>query len=107
MLVPMRDNITVCIDESIPSAARFGFLVASKTDGWRSKDGAIESENRGVVMQIGPGRKSNKTGDRIPMLAKVGDTIRFGELEYASESINGRKHVLISEKDILWIEETV
>lgn len=104
-MVPLKDNVVVCLDESIPSAAKFGLWVPPKTDAYRAKDGAIEGENRGTVVSVGPGRRNTETGGFIEMSVKVGDIVRFGELEYPSETVDGRKHVLISENDVLWVEE--
>jgi chaperonin GroES len=104
MFQPLKDNLVVRLDESIPSAAKFGLYVPPKTDAWRAKDGAVEGENRGTVVRIGPGRRS-EDGDFLPMSVRVGDIVRFGELEYPSETVDGRKHVLISEMDVLWVEE--
>lgn len=105
MMQPLKDNLVVCLDESIPSAAKFGLILPSKTDAWRAKGGAVEGENRGVVVCIGPGRRNEETGEPMGMSVQPGDIVRFGELEYPSETVDGRKHVLISEMDVLWVEE--
>lgn len=105
MLKPLKDNLVVCLDESIPSAAKFGLILPSKTDAWRAKDGAVEGENRGTIVSVGPGRRHEETGEPLGMSVSVGDIVRFSELEYPSETVDGRKHVLISEADILWVEE--
>jgi chaperonin GroES len=105
MLKPLADRILVELDESIPSAARFGLILPPKTDAYRARDGAVEGENRGIVVSVGPGRRSSETGECIPLEVKEGDVVRFSELEYPSEAVNGRKHVLISEMDVLWVEE--
>lgn len=105
MLKPLADRILVELDESIPSAAKFGLILPPKTDAYRARDGAVEGENRGTVVSVGPGKRSQETGECIPVDVSVGDVVRFSELEYPSESVNGRKHVLISEMDILWVEE--
>jgi co-chaperonin GroES (HSP10) len=44
-------------------------------------------------------------GVLLEMSVKPGDIVRFSELEYPTESSDGHKHVLISEQDILWVEE--
>lgn len=104
MFRPLKDNLVVRLDESIPSASAFGLILPPKTDAYRAKDGAVEGENRGVVVSIGPGR-STKAGVPMGMAVQPGDIVRFSELEYPSEVVDGRKHVLISEADILWVEE--
>lgn len=104
MMKPLQDRLVVCLDENIPSAAKFGLIVPPKTDAWRAKGGSVEGENRGTVVAVGPGKVSIEGVD-LGMSVQVGDVVRFGELEYPSETVEGRKHVLISEMDVLWVEE--
>lgn len=103
MIKPARNNIVVRLDDNI--ANNGGFIIPPTVDKWRSRDGSIEGENRGTVVSVGPGAK-NKRGLIVPMEAKPGDVIRFGELEFYNWKENGHKYVLISENDILWIEES-
>lgn len=105
MLKPLQDKVVVCLDDNIPSAAKFGLILPPKTDAWRAKDGAVEGENRGVIVSVGPGNRHSETGECIPLEVKVGDVVRFSELEYPTETVDGRKHVLICEADILWVED--
>jgi co-chaperonin GroES (HSP10) len=104
MLKPLQDRLVVCLDENIPSAAKFGLILPPKTDKWRAKNGAVEGENRGTVVSIGPGKVTSE-GVELGMSVQPGDIVRFSELEYPTETVDGRKHVLISEQDILWVEE--
>jgi chaperonin GroES len=104
MFKPLSDRVVVRLDESIPSAAKFGLYVPPKTDAYRASGGAVEGENRGTVVSIGPGRR-NEDGERVSMSLKPGDVVRFSELEFPSETVDGKKHVLISEMDVLWVEE--
>jgi chaperonin GroES len=105
MFQPLKDNVVVRLDENIPSAAKFGLILPPKTDAWRAKDGAVEGENRGTVVRVGPGRRSEESGEFMGMSVNVGEIVRFSELEYPTEIIDGQKYVLISEQDILWVEE--
>lgn len=105
MLQPLGDRLVVRLDTSIPSAAKFGLYLPPKTDAWRARDGAIEGENRGTVVRVGPGTKMETTGEYLPVTVQVGEVVRFSELEFPSETIDGEKYVLISEKDVLWVEE--
>lgn len=104
MLKPLKDKVLVLLDEVIASAAGSGIYIPPKTDAWRGKNGAIEGENRGVVLAVGPGLRTD-AGYFMPMSVKPGDVVRFSELEYPSETVDGRRHVLIGESDILWVEE--
>lgn len=95
MFKPLGNRIVVLLDESIPSAAKFGLILPPKTDAYRARGGAVEGENRGTVVRLGP------DADGV----EVGEIVRFSELEYPHEMVEGRKHVLISDQDILWVEE--
>ena len=104
MLKPLQDRIVVRLDESIASAQQSGIYIPPKTDAWRAKDGAVEGENRGTVVAVGPGKVTIE-GVNLGMSVQPGDVVRFSELEYPEDTVDGRKHVLISEADILWVEE--
>lgn len=106
MLQPLGDRLVVRLDTSIPSAAKFGLILPPKTDAWRAKNGAVEGENRGTVVRVGPGIRMETTGEYLPVTVQPGDVVRFSELEYPSETVDGQKHVLISEQDVLWVEES-
>lgn len=104
MMTPLQDRVLVRLDESIASAQSSGIYIPPKTDAFRSKGGAIEGENRGTIVSTGPGKVTDE-GVALGMAVQPGDVVRFSELEYPCEMIEGRKHVLISEQDILWVEE--
>lgn len=100
---PLGDRLWVRLDEKIASASLIH--IAPNTDRWRSKEGCIESENRGTVVLVGPGKRHPKTGVLLGPTVNAGDVVRFSELEYYSEMVDGEKHVLISESDVLFVEE--
>lgn len=101
MLQPMGNRILVEMDESIHST----FYIPPTVDKWQAKEGAVESYNRGKVVAIGPGKRHPKTDVRLPMMARVGDIVRFSELEYPSVKEGGKTYALISEADIVGVEE--
>jgi len=103
MLKPTGNRIVVRLDENLPTGIA-GFVLPPKTDAYRSKDGAVEGMNRGVVVAVGPGARHPKTDKLLPMSVQVGDVVRFSELQYYTFDEDGRKHVLISEMDVLGVE---
>jgi co-chaperonin GroES (HSP10) len=103
MLKPTGNRIVVRLDENLPTGIE-GFVLPPKTDAYRAKDGAIEGMNRGTVVAVGPGARHPKTDKLIPMATQVGDVVRFSELQYHTFEEDGRKHVLISEMDVLGVE---
>lgn len=102
MIRPTGDKVVVKIDPYIANNA--GLIIAPDLSKWRSKNGAIEGENRGTVVAVGPGKPTSK-GVVMPMDAKPGDRIRFCELEYYNWTEGEDTYVLISEQDILFVEE--
>ena len=111
MMTPLFDRVVVKLDDTIPNKA--GMIIRIVTDAWRSKDQAVESYNRGVVVSTGPGKcdiESNgfttmhfDAGDCIRTL-QAGDVIRFSELEYPEFKENGERYVLICQGDIVGVE---
>lgn len=54
----------------------------------------------GTVVAAGPGRRSQKTGEVIPLHVKRGQTVIFGR--YANEvSLRGREFVILREDEVL------
>lgn len=103
MLRPLQDKVLVCMDESLPNQA--GLILKPDTSKWRAKDGAIEGWNRGTVISTGPGKRHPKSGVLLPVTVQPGDVVRFSELEYPTERVDGREYVLIGEGDIMFVEE--
>lgn len=103
MLRPLHDRVLVLLDETMPNAANL--IIPLDVSRWRGRDNAIESMNRGTVVAVGPGKRHPKTHLPEPMQSKVGDVIRFSELEYPNERVDGRTYVLIGEGDIVGVEE--
>ena len=72
-----------------------------------------EKPNRGMVVAVGPG-KPNKRGGRDEMPVKPGDRIHFGTigktsdneyLSYTPYYENGKKFLIMSWKDVAFIEQ--
>ena len=111
MMTPLFDRVVVKLDDTIPNRA--GMIIRIVTDAWRSKDQAVESYNRGVVVSTGPGKRDMENsgfttmhfdaGDCIRTL-KAGDVVRFSELEYPEFKENGERYVLICQGDIVGVE---
>jgi chaperonin GroES len=99
MLKPLGDRVLVRLDESLPSAA--GIYLATDVSKWREATDQIG--NRGTVVAVGPGRR-NSQGQVLPMSVRVGDVVRFSELEYPRDPVD-KQLALISEMDITTVEE--
>lgn len=101
MIRPLQDRILVLMDDSLPNVA--GIYLAPDVSKWREATDQIG--NRGTVVAIGPGRRHPKTMELMPMVTKIGDVVRFSELEYVEHKEDGNRYVLISEQDITGVEE--
>lgn len=101
MLKPTGNRIVVLLDESLPTES--GIYLAPDVSKWREASDQIG--NRGTVVAIGPGKRHPKTDQIIPMQTRVGDVVRFSELEFYKFSEEGRDYALISEMDVVGVEE--
>ena len=100
MLKPLRNKILVRMDESLPNAV--GIFIAPITSAWREAQDQIS--NRGTVVRAGEGLRHHKTSTLLPMGVKVGDIVRFSELQYPTIKRDGVTYALISDFDVVGVE---
>ncbi len=67
-------------------------------------EGAKEKPLMGKVVAAGPGKTSDK-GDRTPLLIKKGDTVLYGKYSGTEIEIDGEKHLILRESEVLGIVE--
>jgi chaperonin GroES len=65
-------------------------------------DTAKEKPETGVVVAVGPGKKSD-SGTTLPMSVKVGDKVMFSKYGFDEVKVAGVEYYLISESNILAI----
>ncbi|KKW35562.1 MAG: 10 kDa chaperonin [Candidatus Adlerbacteria bacterium GW2011_GWA1_54_10] len=65
-------------------------------------DTAKEKPEHGVVVAVGPGKKTEE-GKVIPLSVKVGDCIMFSKYGYDEVKINGVEYYLIREDSITMV----
>jgi chaperonin GroES len=61
---------------------------------------AKEKPQEGKVLATGPGERDEK-GERVPLDLKVGDKVLFAKYSGTEIKMDGRKLLIMSEKDIL------
>ena len=64
-------------------------------------DTAKEKPQQGDVLAVGPGRRSDDTGELIPLDISVGDTVvysKYGGTEFTSE---GEDLLILTSRDVL------
>ncbi len=92
-LVPLEDRVVVRPAEPLMVTAS-GLVIP---------DSAKELPQEGDVLAVGPGKRSDQTGELIPMGVSVGDRVvysKYGGTEIAS---NGEDLLVVSARDILAI----
>ena len=67
-------------------------------------DNAKEKPVRGTVISIGQGKRDD-VGERIPLDVKEGDEVLFGKYAGTDIEIDGVKHIVLREDDVLAIIE--
>lgn len=101
MIKPLQDRILVLMDDTLPNVA--GIFLAPDVSKWREATDQIG--NRGTVVAVGPGKRHPKTLELMPMTTKVGDVVRFSELQYHEHKEDGKRYAVISEMDVTGVEE--
>jgi chaperonin GroES len=65
---------------------------------------AKEKPQKGEVLAAGPGGR-DESGERIPMEVAVGDMVLFAKYAGTEIKIDGDKHLILRESDVLAIVE--
>jgi len=63
---------------------------------------AQEKPQKGTVVAVGPGKKSEQTGSLIPMSYKVGDVVLYGKYAGTEVTYEGKDYLIMKESDIHW-----
>ena len=87
---PLGDRVVV---ESIEQAQQ-------SAGGVILPDTAKEKPQEGVILAVGPGRRTDK-GDVVAMELKVGQRVIYSKYSGSEIKLDGNEYLIISEKDIL------
>ena len=66
-------------------------------------DTAKEKPQTGEVLAVGPGRRSEQTGELIPLDVKVGDTVVYSKYGGTEIAIDGEDLLILTSRDVLAI----
>ena len=66
-------------------------------------DTAKEKPQQGEVLAVGPGRRSEQSGDIIPLDVKVGDTVVYSKYGGTEITVEGEDVLILSSRDVLAI----
>ena len=92
-LKPLDDRIVVKANEAEERTAS-GLVIP---------DTAKEKPQQGSVLAVGPGRRSEQTGDVIPLDVKVGDTVVYSKYGGTEITVDGEDLLILSSRDVLAI----
>ena len=88
---PLDDRVVVTIDESEQTTAS-GLVIP---------DTAKEKPQQGTVVAVGPGKRSETTGDPIALDVAQGDTVLFSKYGGTEVKVDGSDYLILSARDIL------
>jgi chaperonin GroES len=90
-LQPLEDRIVVRPSESEETTAS-GLVIP---------DTAKEKPQQGEVLAAGPGRRSDQTGEIIPLDVAVGDTVVYSKYGGTEINIEGEDLLILTGRDVL------
>lgn len=88
---PLEDRIIVRPGESEETTAS-GLVIP---------DTAKEKPQQGEVLAVGPGKRSDHTGDIIAIDVAVGDTVIFSKYGGTEITLEGEDLLILSARDVL------
>jgi chaperonin GroES len=90
-LQPLEDRIVVRPGESEETTAS-GLVIP---------DTAKEKPQQGEVLAVGPGRRTESTGDLVPLDVSTGDTVVYSKYGGTEITIDGEDLLILSSRDVL------
>jgi chaperonin GroES len=95
-LKPLDDRIVVRPNEAETQTAS-GLVIP---------DTAKEKPQQGKVLAVGPGKRSETSGDIIPVDIKVGDTVLYSKYGGTEVAVNGEDLLVLNSRDVLAVVES-
>jgi chaperonin GroES len=92
-LKPLDDRIVVKANEAEERTAS-GLVIP---------DTAKEKPQQGTVLAVGPGRRSEQSGNLIPLDVAVGDTVVYSKYGGTEITIDGDDLLILTSRDVLAI----
>jgi chaperonin GroES len=90
-LQPLEDRIVVRAAEA-EETTHSGLVIP---------DTAKEKPQQGEVLAVGPGRRSEQTGELIPVDVAVGDTIVYSKYGGTEITLDGDDLLILTARDVL------
>ncbi len=92
-LQPLEDRIVVRPSD-FESTTASGLVIP---------DTAQEKPQQGDVLAVGPGRRSDQTGDLVPMDVAEGDTVVYSKYGGTEITVEGEDLLILNARDVLAI----
>src|SRR3954454_21493028 len=64
-------------------------------------DTAKEKPQQGEVLAVGPGRRSEQSGDIIPLDIEAGDTVVYSKYGGTEITLDGEDYLILNARDVL------
>ena len=90
-LQPLEDRIVVRSSEAESTTAS-GLVIP---------DTAQEKPQQGEVIAVGPGRRSDQSGEIIPIDVAVGDTVVYSKYGGTEITVDGEELLILNARDVL------
>jgi chaperonin GroES len=90
-LKPLEDRIVVEANEAETQTAS-GLVIP---------DTAKEKPQQGTVVAVGPGRRSEQTGEVIKVDVEVGETVVYSKYGGTEITVDGKDYLILSQRDVL------
>jgi chaperonin GroES len=90
-LQPLEDRIVVRPGESEETTAS-GLVIP---------DTAKEKPQQGEVLAVGPGRRTESTGELVPLDVTTGDTVVYSKYGGTEITVEGEDLLILSSRDVL------
>jgi chaperonin GroES len=90
-LQPLEDRIVVRAQEAEETT----------TSGLVIPDTAKEKPQQGDVLAVGPGRRSDQTGELIPVDVAVGDVVVYSKYGGTEITVDGEDLLILTSRDVL------
>ena len=88
---PLSDRVVV-MPEEVDEMTASGIILP---------DTAKEKPQQGEVLAVGPGRRSEQTGELVPMDVSVGDTVVYSKYGGTEISSAGEDLLILNARDVL------
>ena len=90
---PLEDRVLVTVEEQEQTTAS-GLVIP---------DTAKEKPQQGTVIAVGPGKRSEHTGELLELEVSEGDTVLFSKYGGTEVKVGGQEYLILSARDILAI----